>query len=119
MIKKFIAVLLFIGIISGCSSVSPGGYYWGQYSYTYHEMIKNPSSESKAKHQKTLLDIITESDELGLRVPPGVHAELGNLFAMDDRMDEALNEFDKEKKLYPESKVFIERLLTSLSKGGE
>jgi|TARA_B110000908_G_C10116555_1_gene385573 hypothetical protein len=119
MTKKTIVILFLSVLITACSSVSPGGYYWGKYSYTYHALIKEPSTESRANHQETLLNIIAESQEQNLRVPPGIHAELGNLLALNNQTDAAVAEFETEVKLYPESKVFLERLLSGLSKGSE
>ena len=52
-------------------------------------------------------------------MPPGIHAELGNLLAFDNQTDAAVAEFNKEVKLYPESRIFIERLLSGVSKGSE
>jgi hypothetical protein len=117
--KKIFAILILTLAVASCSSVSPGGYYWGKYSYTYHDLVKNPSDDSRAKHQATLRNIISESNELNLRVPPGIHAELGNLLAFDQQDEAAIAEFNKEMKLYPESKVFIERLLSGVTQGGK
>ena len=65
------------------------------------------------------VNIISESNELNLRVPPGIHAELGNLLAFDQQNEAAIAEFNKEMNVYPESKVFIERLLSGITQGGE
>jgi len=119
MSKKLLVLLFLTGIITACSTVSPGGYYWGKYMYTYHDLVKDPSTESRAKHQETLRDIISESQELNLRVPPGIHAELGNLLALNQEVDAAITEFNNEMELYPESRVFIERLMSGVSQGGQ
>ena len=119
MSKSLALVVFLVALVSGCSTVSPGGYFWGNYSYTYHDLIKEPSTESRAAHQKSLRNIITESQEKSLRVPPVIHAELGNLLAFDNQTDAAVAEFNKEVKLYPESRIFIERLLSGVSKGSE
>jgi hypothetical protein len=116
MSKKLIVILFLATLVSACSTVSPGGYYWGKYSYSYHELIKNPSTKSRTAHQETLLNIIAESQEKSLRVPPGIHAELGNILAFNNQTAAAVSEFNKEVELYPESKVFIERLLSGLPK---
>ena len=117
MIKK-ITITILIGLISACSTVSPGGYYWGKYEYTSHSLIKNPSVETKAAHEATLRDIISESKSRSLRVPPGIHGELGHLLAKENRNSEALSQYEAELKLYPESKVFLEKLLQIESEKG-
>ncbi len=116
--KNFIFVLGIICVLtSGCSSISHGGYYWGNYSYSYHELIKNPSKETRINHENSLREIIEKSDEKGIRVPPGIHAELGNLLSESNRTDEAIAHFEVEMSIYPESKVFLERLLQNIKTG--
>ena len=112
---KHIAVIVFCLMFAGCSSVSSGGYYWGKYSYTYHDLLKEPSSNTRAAHEETLRDIIEKSKEKDLRVPPGVHAELAYLLLLRDANEEALAHFEIERKLYPESQRFLERLLSTKS----
>lgn len=113
MIKLFfsliLALILFFG--GGCSSVSQAGYYWGNYSYTYLGTIREPSSKSDEAHMETLRKIIDESETRNLRVPPGVYAELANLIDKQGKSSVALGYYKKEMKLYPESRIFIERLL--------
>jgi hypothetical protein len=115
--KKIIAILaLAVLITSGCSNISHGGYYWGNYSYSYHELIKNPSEEARVNHENSLRDIIQKSEEKVIRVPPGIHAELGNLLFKSDRIEEAMAHFEVEMTTYPESRVFLERLLQNMNK---
>ena len=115
---NYLAILLCIGL-AGCSAVSPGGYYWGKYSYTYHDLLKNPNESTRAAHQVTLQDIVSQSKEKGLRTPPGIHAELGDLLSKENRHDEAAAHYAAERKLYPESDVFLQRLLLKPKKGAE
>ncbi len=116
---KILALLCIVALTAGCTSVSPGGYYWGKYSYTYHDMIKEPSDITTAAHKETLRDIIAISADKNLRVPPGIHAELGNLLASTNQMNEAVAEYGAEMALYPESKVFLEKLISGQSQGSQ
>mgnify|MGYP003684247583 CR=1 FL=1 len=115
---KALVIFLCIGL-AGCSTVSPGGYYWGKYSYTYHDLLKAPGEATIAAHEATLQDIITKSKEKNLRTPPGIHAELGNLLSNAGRNDEAVAQFQAERDLYPESAVFLQRLLVKQKPGVE
>lgn len=115
---KVLAVILCIGLV-GCTTVSPGGYYWGKYSYTYHDLLKNPGETTRAAHEATLMDIITKSKEKDLRTPPGIHAELGNLLSDADKNDEAVAQYQAERDLYPESAIFLQRLLVKPKTGAE
>ena len=113
MIKIILSLSFVFFFISGggCSSVSQAGYYWGNYSYTYLSTIREPSSKSDEAHVETLMKIIDESEKRNLRVPPGVYAELASLIDKQGKSSLALGYYDKEMKLYPESRTFIERLL--------
>ena len=55
-------------------------YYWGNYSSTLYHYKKNLTDEKLAEHKKSLLEIITKSNELELKTPPGVYAELGYIY---------------------------------------
>ena len=116
---KIIAVALIMAFGVACSGVSPGGYYWGSYSYTYHSMLKEPSSETADAHESSLRDIIAKSAEKNLRVPPGIHAELGNLLAKKDMPQEAIAEYEAEQALYPESGIFLQKLLSGQKAGSK
>jgi len=49
-------------------------------------------------------------------VPPGFHAYLGFLYFQLGKMDQAKQEFMTEKANFPESAVFMDRLLANLDK---
>ena len=103
---------LFCIFFTGCASLSAGGYYWGKYSYTYHDLLKEPSDDTRAAHEETLRDIIENSNERDIRVPPSIHAELAYLLTFKNADEEAMTHFEIERTLYPESQTFLERLLS-------
>jgi hypothetical protein len=110
----FMSATLFL--VAGCATVSPGGYYWGDYDYTSLNVIKDSTAKTRNAHQAELQEIIGKSAELGLRTPPGIHAELGQLYVKKDQMTEALAQFQLEIKLYPESKIFLDKLTAGATK---
>jgi hypothetical protein len=113
---KFILVSATVLLATGCVTVSPGGYYWGDYDYTSLNLIKDSTAKTRNAHQAELQEIIGKSAELGLRTPPGIHAELGQLYVKKDQMTEALAQFQLEIKLYPESKIFLDKLTAGATK---
>ena len=106
-----IVLIAALMVVSGCSNVSQGGYYWGAYSPTYFEMVKNPSPEATEKRHEALTDIIDTSLEQELRVPPGVYAERGMIRLTQDK-ELALADFQAEIDTYPEAEPFIQRLIS-------
>ena len=86
-------------------------YYWGDYSTTLYHSRKVPGEESLLKHKQALENIIQQSEEQKLRVPPGIYAELGYIYFRQNATDTAVKYFLLEKQTYPESRIFMERLV--------
>jgi hypothetical protein len=97
---------------TGCANVSEAGYYWGSHAQTYYAWVKAPSDETLTQHIAELEGIIEESRERDLRVPPGVHAELGFFLSKADPEADPMPHYRAEMEKYPESRVFIERLIS-------
>lgn len=102
-----------LAVLSGCAAqVTEAGYYWGNYANTLYAHTKSPSEETLAQHIEELQKIIAESKERELKVPPGILAELGYIEASRGNDEAALAHYEAEMQLYPESRVFLERLTT-------
>lgn len=108
------AVLVVAALIAlaGCQTVTPAGYYWGNYSKTLYAYTKSPSQETLAEHTAELQRIIEEAQKRNLRVPPGIHAELGYIEARRGDSALAMAHYQSEMQQYPESRAFVERLST-------
>jgi len=120
MIKKAIGTLLGAAfVLGGCATVTETGYYWGNYSQTLYTYTKAPSDESLEEHVSELENIIQESATRGLKVPPGIHAELGYIKARQGEDGAAMANYESEMQLYPESRLFLERLTTQSGSTGE
>ena len=99
-------------LLVGCAP--PGIYYWGDYSKTLYQSKKDITPEKLAKHKEELQSIISKSNEDGLRVPPGLNAELGYLLLLEGENDKAIIYIEKEKETYPESAKFMDDLLKKI-----
>ncbi|MCJ7555881.1 MAG: DUF4810 domain-containing protein [Gammaproteobacteria bacterium] len=119
--KKIICGLVAtLAILSGCAAtVTEAGYYWGDYSQTLYKYTVDPSDVTLANHVEELENIIETSREKGLRVPPGVHAELGYIKARQGNDAAATAHYETEMSLYPESRLFLERLTVETKKGSK
>jgi hypothetical protein len=111
--RIFIVGVAALGLMAGCKTVTEAGYYWGDYSQTLYNYTKAPSDETLLEHMSELERIIEESGERELRVPPGIHAELGYIKSRQGEDALALAHYESEMRLYPESRVFLERLTTA------
>ena len=112
-LRGFLILAVSLLSTSGCMNVSQAGYYWGNYSYTYLAAVRNPSPETIEKHIVELRDILAKSDEENLKPAPGVCAELAFWISKTESydVDEVKGLYEREVSEYPESAVFIERLL--------
>jgi len=97
---------------TGCSTVSEAGYYWGNYPETLYAYQQDPSKESLAAHEQELQRLIEYANENDLSTPPGILAELGYIEQQRGNPSEALRYYESEMTTYPESRPFLERLLT-------
>jgi hypothetical protein len=102
--------IVVMALLAGCQTVSEAGYFWGSYSQTLYQYTINPSDATLASHVVELKKILVQSDERGLKVPPGILAELGYITSKQGNDTEAMGYYEQEMQLYPESRAFLERL---------
>jgi hypothetical protein len=112
-----LGIILLVLSLAGCQK--QGIFYWGDYSQTYYDEMKKPCEATSAAHLKTLETIIEQSRVKNLAVPPGVHAEYGFIMLKSGKTDVAIASFEQEKALYPESRVFMDRLIASATSRGD
>ena len=106
---SLLLILLVPVLLASC--VQQRMYYWGDYSSTLYHSKKVPCEENILKHKQALENIIQKSEEQKLRVPPGVYAELGYIYFRHNETDTAVKYFLLEEQTYPESRIFMERLV--------
>jgi hypothetical protein len=108
-----ISVLLFS--LYSCEVQKPL-YKWSNYDESSYNYLKRKDKKSTDALIKTYQKIIdSEKGSRGV-VPPGVYADYGFILLQNDKKAEGEAMFAKELELYPESKVFIERILEKLKK---
>lgn len=93
-------------------------YYWGTYSEALYKNKKDLTPESYQGYKNALADIVEKSKTDGLLIPPGIYAEYGFILAQEGKHEEAQVYFNLEKEKYPESKIFVDRLINTLGKKG-
>jgi hypothetical protein len=96
-------------LLSGCATTTPPLYQWGDYQpavYDYLKGEKGPQQQIDAL-EKSLQEIRAN----GKTPPPGFHAQLGMLYASVGNDTQAMQEFDAEKHLFPESTAYMDFLM--------
>lgn len=110
----FIALAAFL--LTGCETTKPL-YYWGNYENTLYLSYKKPEKATPQEQAARLEEDLAQAAARHLSPPPGLHAQLGFAYLELGRTDEAKKQFEAEKALFPESTVFMDRLLAKLTGG--
>ena len=101
-------------LLTGCQN--PNIYYWGHYENLVYVMYAKPDKVSPVVQAQTLEADLHKAQAANKPVPPGFHAHLGYLYFQTGKPELARQEFENEKKQFPESTVFMDRMLANLSK---
>ncbi len=101
-------------LLAGCAA--PTLYSWGHYEELIYAFYAAPGKVSPEMQIEKLEEDYQKARAANQRVPPGFHAHLGYLYFQIGKMDQARQEFETEKVQFPESAVFMDRLLSNLKK---
>jgi hypothetical protein len=107
--SRWLSCLLLTLTVAGCQS-SKNVYYWGHYETVVYNQYQ------PGKNQPEKLSALLEEDEQKAAsknkpLAPGFHAQLGYLYAVEGKNDDARKEYLLEKQEFPESAVFMDRFL--------
>ena len=108
------ATALLVLAATGCGGDGPLD-RWGHYEGVLYDMYAHPGKADPATQIAQLSEDIQRAQAEGERVPPGVHAHLGYMYYLQGNAEAAARELQTEKELFPESAVFIDRLLARLA----
>ena len=101
-------------LVGGCST--PTVYHWGNYENLIYVSYAKPGKVPPESQVEQLEADLQKARSANKPVPPGFHAYLGYLYYQLDKSEQAREEFETEKTLFPESTVFMDRLLANLKK---
>jgi hypothetical protein len=112
--KRLFWLVPLISLLAGCEA--PSHYYWGHYEALIYASYSTPGKVSPEMQVEKLEQDYQQARAANKPVPPGFHAYLGFLYFQLGKMDQAKQEFMTEKANFPESAVFMDRLLANLDK---
>ena len=117
--RMLIACLIMGPLLGGCivTPPPPTGFYWDNYSKTLYDYKKTPNEETLLAYQNALEQLIEKAQKDPTRkVPPGVYAELGQIYLDKGAKDEAVKWFQQEAEHFPESEVLVKTLIETAGK---
>ena len=112
----FILLLLLAGVLSACAG-KPLLYEWGSYNEQIYAMYHDPGKVPPEEQLLSLEQDYQKARAADRPVPPGYHAQVGYLYFQLGKIDQALQSFETEKALFPESTVYMDRLIARLKHG--
>ena len=101
-------VLCCAGLVAGCAPKTQ--YTWGDYGPSLYALY---SGDNTLDATALKLQAIIEKGEINGTVPPGIYAEYGYILLSSGKSGEAIGFFEKEKLHFPESTVFMDRMIAT------
>jgi hypothetical protein len=89
---------------------------WGDYDDALYAHHKAP--QDRAAFVERLRKVVLQAEQEGKKVPPGVYAEFGYALLEEGSYDQAVTWFQKERDLWPESRVFMEKMIRNAQRLG-
>jgi len=108
------AALLALFLLTGCVTPEPPLYRWGQYEDIIYTGYKDPGSSDPVTDGNLLAEDMARTEAEGKQIPPGVRLHLAYLYYAQGRDNEARALFELEREIFPESRVFVDRMLASM-----
>ena len=102
--------LMSMVLMAGCAT-NKDIYYWGEYEQLIHDAYMKPGSADTATQIEKLTADIQKAAATGKKVPPGIYAHLGFLYAIEGKDSQSKAAFKQEQTLYPESSTLIEGMM--------
>jgi hypothetical protein len=112
--KKIILIAFSVCALYSCTTQRL--YSWGNYETTSYNYLKATNDKTSADLVKSYQELIKKQTGSRGVVPPGIYADYGFLLLQMNQTEKGREMLMKEIELYPESKVFIDRILKKLDK---
>jgi len=109
--KKLICLTVLAFVINSCSSPK-SLYSWEKYGQSSYNYLKKADEKSIEGIMEQYRKIIFKQKGTRKIAPPGIHADYGFILIQRGKIKEGKEYLLREIVLYPESKIFIDRILT-------
>ena len=106
---------LFAAIVFSLGCQTTDLYYWGSYESNLYQSFKNDGSMTPEEEINNLQNDIEDAINKDLVIAPGIYMHLGHLYYKVGDFKSAMASFETEKKLFPESSYFSNKLIEQLN----
>jgi hypothetical protein len=102
-------ILAALALAAGAACAPKLTYQWGNYDRALYDLARAP--ENQEQYVQQLREIVTTCETEGTKVPPGIYAEYGYALFTLGQLDQAIGYYEKERATWPESNVFMEKMI--------
>ena len=113
--KKHLFPSIVFFLLASCTSTKPL-YSWSKYDISSYNYLKNNDEKSTQELINNYKAIIAKQKGARQEVPPGIYADYGFILLQSGENEEGNAMLEKEIALYPESKIFIDRIINMQKK---
>lgn len=97
-------------LLVSCMSTS-ALYYWDRYEEASYQNYKQGTDEAKAELMAVYEKMMGQQAGVRKTIAPGICAEYGFMLIQEGKVKEGIAYLKKEMELYPESSVFVGRII--------
>jgi hypothetical protein len=108
---KALSQLAFVSMLFISCEPQKNLYSWGNYSNASYSYLKNSDEKSTQELIEIYKKLIDKQTGTRMVPPPGICADYGFLLLQQGKTDEGKALLEREVELYPESAIYIERVL--------
>lgn len=112
----YMGVLALIALITTSCTSTQHLYSWYNYEDIVYQYSKNPNEKLQAKVIEQYKAVIERQRGTRATVPPGLYAEYGFLLYKTGKKEEGIKFMKQEIELYPESEMYISRIIKQIEK---
>lgn len=115
--RKLILPAVALGCLllaSSCTTSQPTLYSWSDYQNESYDYLKNGTDKSLDELLQAYEEMVTKQKGTRKTVPPGICADYGYFLVMRGQKEKGLELMKREIALYPESSVFMTRIINKL-----
>lgn len=116
--KLFPALIIAIFLVS-CQTAQKPLYSWGKYENSSYSYLKKNNDKATLALMDDYKKIIGKQEGTRKIPPPGIYADYGFLLMQAGKSEEGKAMLEKEIAIYPEAKIFIDRILLMFSENAE
>ena len=110
-----LVAVAFATLLQGCVT-SNTMYRWGNYDDTLYKHYKNP--QDRETFVASMREVVLESEQQGVKTPPGCYAEYGYALYESGSPKEAATYFKKEREMWPESRQLMDKMIVLAERRG-